>query len=1180
MQTLEHKKFASSAGAAVQAARPHQALPQRASPVVQRAPSCACGGSCPRCQAKSNLKIGAPDDAYEQEADAVADQVLSGECAGCKSKGRLQAKLSIGVSNDPLEREADRTADRVLAAPTYSAVSSAPPRIQRVTGQANGHVDVAPASVDQALASPGRPLDTALRLDMEQRFGHDFSRVRVHTDATAAQSAQDVNAQAYTVGNSVVFDASRFAPGTSDGRRLLAHELTHVVQQEGASALWLFRQPDLAGSGLTLTTPEPRSLRGSLDVRDLDADELDLEIELIQQWLNAHPQHSESEHLRSELKRLQSAPKLRTGPFEIRFYQAWSQAAEALRKEVRRRDKESYDSSITRGLMKVEDLAVSPEEVWKHGLAGNLFLGREKQLVDAWSQKLASKTFSKRYDAAKYGRIYGTERYYESSGKRRDDDTEIWSRGVAYGLFLPTEKAAVLRIPLTGVSRAAYLTQRIKAVDPKSPEAAKLIDEIHDFTSDPAIVLLGPEVEKLLGPFGYTYRGGVEAPYVAHDINTAYKKSLEPNQVRKVTDAPIQVRWDECMRRRSLDVNNLEAAEFDPVCFKSENEFQQELVRRAQEFRTRYQGCGHSRPSHFKCRDEVAAEYFPAGQARQDAIRRWAYGQLEIYKGVVQGGVVSQTGFHFAHDVLGWSTERSAAFGGALSTGTSLGLGYVHRRAALQKPPSNPPPPPPATTEVVGKPKPMPKPDAGVVKGAPNAPVKPSPVEVKPPVARPAVGVKPPVAPKPKVATEPAARVPVAEAPPVIKPDSRLAQAEERLATIRAQAGAARARLETAGEKVTAADQAAKVADAELALARQEATAARSAHKRAEQAYDKAQRTKDAPRAGPRADYFATRDAATKAERKLEQASARAKAAKGDQREATKAVPRQEAAVGRAERDVAAAQQQRAIEIEADRIRKLPANVEGLRPGWDYAHFPLGPRRAWQPGDAINMPDANGNYPVWATVRPRIWRNRATDELAARAAGTRVRATIPPRPKGPVDPNAFEEVPKGGLPWLDPIRSASDKELAVTARSGSLPSYHGAEIEHARIPQRAGDKLVAAGVNPNIARRVTKVGDPDNLMPTRKDIHAIVDESARVMNPNRNPTLKFSLDVRTNAPFREATDAEIANIVKAIKNRKIIVPKTEEAKQKLAKQEQALKELRGLLEAEKKLRPASAWEVP
>ena len=365
---------------------------------------------------------------------------------------------------------------------------------------------------------------------------------------------------------------------------------------------------------------------------------------------------------------------------------------------------------------------------------GGLFLARERHLVDEWSQKFASKTFAKRYDAAKYGRIYGMERYYEQSRKYPDDDTEIWDRGMAYDLFFPSEKATVLRIPPTGVIRAAYLTQRIKAVDPKSPYAAELIYEIRDFTSDPAIVLLGPEVEKLLGPFGYSYWRGAEAPSVATDINTAYEKFLGPNPVR--TAAPIQVRWDESMRRRSLGVNNLEAAEYDPAFFNSEDEFKQELARRAQEFLTLYQRCGHSGPDDLKCQDDAAAKYFPHHQARRDAIRRWAYGELETYEGVVQGGVVEQLGFHFAYDILGWSTERSAALGGFVSTGTMLAGAVAERRAVMQKPPSNPPPPPTETSEVVGKPEPMPAPDAPVSEVAPKAPVKPT-VEVKPPAAPP-----------------------------------------------------------------------------------------------------------------------------------------------------------------------------------------------------------------------------------------------------------------------------------------------------------------------------------------------------------------------------------------------------------------------------------------------------------
>jgi hypothetical protein len=154
-------------------------------------------------------------------------------CEECQSRA-LQRKLAIGASNDPLEREADRVADQVLAAPAHHAVNRAPLSIQRFSGQSNGQTAAAPASVDRVLAGSGRPLEPALRLDMEHRFGHDFSQVRVHTGAAAEQSARDVNARAYTVGRNMVFGEGRFAPRTHEGQRLLAHELTHVVQQMNA----------------------------------------------------------------------------------------------------------------------------------------------------------------------------------------------------------------------------------------------------------------------------------------------------------------------------------------------------------------------------------------------------------------------------------------------------------------------------------------------------------------------------------------------------------------------------------------------------------------------------------------------------------------------------------------------------------------------------------------------------------------------------------------------------------------------------------------------------------------------------------------------------------------------------------------------------------------------------------
>ncbi len=92
-------------------------------------------------------------------------------------------------------------------------------------------VSKVPTVVNDVLCSPGQPLNAATRARMEPRFGHDFSQVRIHTDQRAAESARCVNAQACTVGRDVVFGAGQYAPETSEGQRLMAHELTHVVQQ-------------------------------------------------------------------------------------------------------------------------------------------------------------------------------------------------------------------------------------------------------------------------------------------------------------------------------------------------------------------------------------------------------------------------------------------------------------------------------------------------------------------------------------------------------------------------------------------------------------------------------------------------------------------------------------------------------------------------------------------------------------------------------------------------------------------------------------------------------------------------------------------------------------------------------------------------------------------------------------
>lgn len=158
-----------------------------------------------------------------------------GECDDCRKK-KLQARLAVGSVNDRHEQEADRVAEQVVAGGGAEAkAATLPSRIQRLSTVPDSISVADGAGVDQALASAGGPMPAALRHDMERKFGHDFSRVRVHTDDLAAASADALGADAYTLGSDIVFAANRYAPQTRDGQRLIAHELTHVVQQSGTA---------------------------------------------------------------------------------------------------------------------------------------------------------------------------------------------------------------------------------------------------------------------------------------------------------------------------------------------------------------------------------------------------------------------------------------------------------------------------------------------------------------------------------------------------------------------------------------------------------------------------------------------------------------------------------------------------------------------------------------------------------------------------------------------------------------------------------------------------------------------------------------------------------------------------------------------------------------------------------
>lgn len=214
--------------------------------VINRKAGCTCGGGCPKCQAnksgiQSRLTIGALNDKYEQEADRVADQVMR------------MPEPKVQRQSMP-EEEVDEIEEHIQAKSLASAIT---PLIQRQdmdeedegVVQTKNNRNTAPkmtpsiSSDIQSLRGGGQLLSNPVRGFFEPRIGADFSNVRIHNDARAARAAQSVSARAFTLGHDVVFGAGEYSPDTTSGRKLLAHELTHVVQQGMGSANKLQRTP-------------------------------------------------------------------------------------------------------------------------------------------------------------------------------------------------------------------------------------------------------------------------------------------------------------------------------------------------------------------------------------------------------------------------------------------------------------------------------------------------------------------------------------------------------------------------------------------------------------------------------------------------------------------------------------------------------------------------------------------------------------------------------------------------------------------------------------------------------------------------------------------------------------------------------------------------------------------------
>ena len=255
-------------------------------PVIQR---CACGGSCPSCQAErekelfiqTKLRIGAPNDIYEQEADRVADTVMripeSQITEGATVSQKVQpfhTQRFRSTHHTPIGEEQE---ERTLQA------KGAPNGFPETTSKVESYLNTSQGS--------GQPLPESTRTFMESRFGNSFNNVRIHADAQAASVAHELNAQAFTHGQDIYFGAGRYQPNAAFGQQLLAHELTHILQQTQNKKYLI--QRDLNGvesSGQGNSSSDMGDDTGpcEIDVHSLTNGELLFQLNLTRVYLTQH----------------------------------------------------------------------------------------------------------------------------------------------------------------------------------------------------------------------------------------------------------------------------------------------------------------------------------------------------------------------------------------------------------------------------------------------------------------------------------------------------------------------------------------------------------------------------------------------------------------------------------------------------------------------------------------------------------------------------------------------------------------------------------------------------------------------------------------------------------------------------------------------------------------------------
>lgn len=641
-----------AAPAAARAGLPHS------SGAVAPANRCGCGGGCPACHATvTGARLSQPGDADEIGADRIAEQVL-----------RPQVVQGPALPRQPMH-------DTTVRRSGHASDSSADKAQRRPLPAAPGAAMQYPAHVGAVLRHGARPLDAHSLAFFEPRFGLDLGRVRVHADTLAAKSSRALNARAYAIGSDIVFGSGEYRPDTQGGRRLLAHELAHVVQSGAPSAKrcdTIHRQSIGDSGDLAVIDYEIAQLQ-SIPVLGPEAGPVLMRLAQLQQQRNVLVGHGAAAPMAPVLVCTDKDRSFKISQQRnkcLNAYQRWA----------------AYKAYVNEAASREDDRGrrLAPTADWGYYVN-----------QDEFNRLDSGHVYQSLYDT--YLRYYAGGGQYERQRQERQaeedsrkpappkvdaaDAQDDWSSGLRQidldrmqrdSPFGSGAAPPVSAAPTAAVQPGCHTDPNARRVDsgvcgPKRPDAAMQ-------ATLKAMAMPEPDLDT----YYKAQRASLDRLNAAHlrwqaSGKFPQEREFSPWEIEMDRITTVVQRWDLYNRPHP---NNLERADFSERFFRTRQEYEAERQRRHALYLAAVADCGQSKPSHFECRSQVMAAYYPIRFGLYDAAALRSYNDIQIAMPVLrEGGPVAGLVFHAAHEWAGWSTQRSA-------DAANLAAGLTHLAAA------------------------------------------------------------------------------------------------------------------------------------------------------------------------------------------------------------------------------------------------------------------------------------------------------------------------------------------------------------------------------------------------------------------------------------------------------------------------------------------------------------------